>query len=851
MKKAGAHPSATGFMRSKPWQISVPARKQLRFNMKIPNHNNTHDDTHIHVKIIKNQHGKNVYVIDGTPQKTLTLHLGKTYTFTYPPNHPLHFSETSDGSHSYGNEFTVGVVRRSNHTLIFSVLEPTPNTLYYYCGLHSGMGGKINIIKPLADVTCQGTIPCTIFELSGCVIPQTNYCCSTNNWVDGAGCTDGSTDSVCHITSVKNQLAGDTCLDGRDFRDCSSSAPYVPDFPTTCPSGESVPQCPQGQSYQLEWNNTGCVCKGPQGGAGPCAGPADILSKDSYRSASIKKLNDGDISLCPQFGPCAGLLVSEKDMDKLAEIIARGTQKQSNNAIDILNEVAERYITQTVENNTCASYYYKNSGNLAPSKGSWATCQKGSCVSYASKKFAVNEVSGGQVDSVGGCGWWGRGVIQTTGPGNFGTLQQALNKIPKYQNNFNLCKTPDLICNTTKWPELRWLAGFIYWLSEVQGEWPSPTPGDPSWNYFTELSGVAYGDVSFNDFVDATSGLVNRGCPATVCPAGAVHGLNNRQDNANVVSKILFNAKLNTQGDVPTNIYDLLSGEQKGTIEDQFKEKVFKTLAQGVHQPYTYDGLLTAFELITNGNKLSDDPIHGFFYEGSGDSYSLDIGIIALSAFLGQCMQETLQYGACDENNWSSGFAKQCSPANYGPGGCGDEHDAYPSVALLLQNMCSCKSSPPPDKGTAQISCPEEYQVKTEEDCDTSGACRWDVTTNSCIQNIYGSRPTQAPKPDQTVQGYEFYPNTSSCGQLGQYYKAYRDKREKAYNCPTDTVDKRTMVASTNAQFAGAPPQLYSVPTTDARKKDLYHWTVDWGAENNSTSLQNIASRARFTGKEH
>ena len=33
MKKGGAHPSATGFMRSKPWQISVPARKQMFFNM--------------------------------------------------------------------------------------------------------------------------------------------------------------------------------------------------------------------------------------------------------------------------------------------------------------------------------------------------------------------------------------------------------------------------------------------------------------------------------------------------------------------------------------------------------------------------------------------------------------------------------------------------------------------------------------------------------------------------------------------------------------------------------------------------------------------------------------------------
>ena len=31
-----------------------------------------------------------------------------------------------------------------------------------------------------------------------------------------------------------------------------------------------------------------------------------------------------------------------------------------------------------------------------------------------------------------GCGWWGRGAIQTTGPCNFGKLQKALQNVPKY-----------------------------------------------------------------------------------------------------------------------------------------------------------------------------------------------------------------------------------------------------------------------------------------------------------------------------------------------------------------------------------------------------------------------------------
>ena len=46
VKKCEAHPSATGFMRAKPWKISIPAsRKNYIFNMNI-NHKNSHETLH-------------------------------------------------------------------------------------------------------------------------------------------------------------------------------------------------------------------------------------------------------------------------------------------------------------------------------------------------------------------------------------------------------------------------------------------------------------------------------------------------------------------------------------------------------------------------------------------------------------------------------------------------------------------------------------------------------------------------------------------------------------------------------------------------------------------------------------
>ena len=88
----------------------------------------------------------NRYFIDGVQQKTLVVKAGSTYKFSYPSAHPFKFSTTANGTHGGGSEYTSGVTVGTNEVTIVIPNSSSITTLYYYCSIHSGMGGKI-IIK--------------------------------------------------------------------------------------------------------------------------------------------------------------------------------------------------------------------------------------------------------------------------------------------------------------------------------------------------------------------------------------------------------------------------------------------------------------------------------------------------------------------------------------------------------------------------------------------------------------------------------------------------------------------------------------------------------------------------------
>ena len=93
------------------------------------------------------------FTIDGE-SKELALSKGVIYTFDVSDasnnGHVIAFSETSDGTHGSGTEYTTGVVRsgtpgQSNAKVTFTIPEDAPDTLYYYCTAHASMGSKLTL----------------------------------------------------------------------------------------------------------------------------------------------------------------------------------------------------------------------------------------------------------------------------------------------------------------------------------------------------------------------------------------------------------------------------------------------------------------------------------------------------------------------------------------------------------------------------------------------------------------------------------------------------------------------------------------------------------------------------------
>ena len=105
----------------------------------------------------------NKYRFDGYGTSAVTLDLaeGGTYIFNYPSAHPFRFSTTSDGTHGGGSEYTTGVTVLSSTSVQIVVAASAPQ-LYYFCTIHSGMGGAINTNTTLGSSNFDGSIQSTV-----------------------------------------------------------------------------------------------------------------------------------------------------------------------------------------------------------------------------------------------------------------------------------------------------------------------------------------------------------------------------------------------------------------------------------------------------------------------------------------------------------------------------------------------------------------------------------------------------------------------------------------------------------------------------------------------------------------
>jgi len=188
-------------------------------------------------------------------------------------------------------------------------------------------------------------------------------------------------------------------------------------------------------------------------------------------------------------------------------------------------------------------YEYVNSGGSCKDydgikTGGWKFtgqgCTNGACPNPDAPLFGQPK---GRTD-LEGCCWWGRGVIQTTGVCNFGKLNYYLGKRAHNEGRnalfpqLDFCKNPNAICDPASPPEVKWIAGFFYWLNSVQPY--SNVVAGSSYNYINELKQwVDKGmPISDNSFIDGASGIVNRGCHNPPhCGTGELHAPQERRAN--------------------------------------------------------------------------------------------------------------------------------------------------------------------------------------------------------------------------------------------------------------------------------------------------------------------------------
>ena len=85
----------------------------------------------------------NKFAIDGNISANLTLNVGSTYIFTnIPIGHPFRLSQTADGTHGGGSAIMDGVTMNGKLLTLTVSNSLGGSVLYYYCTLHSGMGGS-------------------------------------------------------------------------------------------------------------------------------------------------------------------------------------------------------------------------------------------------------------------------------------------------------------------------------------------------------------------------------------------------------------------------------------------------------------------------------------------------------------------------------------------------------------------------------------------------------------------------------------------------------------------------------------------------------------------------------------
>ena len=100
---------------------------------------------------VSSSSNQNKYFLNGKEAPKIELFRGLTYEFILDGNstldHPFYISTESDGGANFSHQYSDGVSNSgaTSGSLFLTTTLDSPMELFYNCGLHSGMGGKIYI----------------------------------------------------------------------------------------------------------------------------------------------------------------------------------------------------------------------------------------------------------------------------------------------------------------------------------------------------------------------------------------------------------------------------------------------------------------------------------------------------------------------------------------------------------------------------------------------------------------------------------------------------------------------------------------------------------------------------------
>ena len=156
--------------------------------------------------------GGNKYALDGTVQQLASLTPSVTYRFDQSDSsnagHPLRLSTTSNGTHGGGSAFTTGVTAVGTPGSAGAYTEvkleqDAPDTLYYYCTNHSGMGGEIDVRATVSSLSDLG-VTSTAAELN--ILDGVTSTAAELNILDGVTSTATELNLLDGVTATTAEL---------------------------------------------------------------------------------------------------------------------------------------------------------------------------------------------------------------------------------------------------------------------------------------------------------------------------------------------------------------------------------------------------------------------------------------------------------------------------------------------------------------------------------------------------------------------------------------------------------------------------------------------------------------------